>query len=476
MNWILGIIFVYICVLLYVRFRPMPEGTSFAGPERRVPAAEIEFFYDISYWEEGERNCDQSIFHEIYRIIDGARKFLLIDMFLFTPNLSPARRGQHYLPVTRQTVDLLLRKKKENPGMPIVFITDPVNTAYGNFESDSLNRMKEAGIQVIVTDIDRLRDCNYLYGSLWFLFVKWFGIGKTGWIPHPMKDVDAKVTVRAFAKALNARANHRKTILADEGERWVTMITSANLHESSCWHSNVGVKIPGALAADCLESEKAVAEFSGSRIDYALGAEAGAAPAGSPEDVRVRLLTEKKTGDSMLEDLERAPAGTRIALCSLYLADRGFLHALVRAAKRGCEVEAVLDNNTEAFGQPKLGLPNQVTAQKLLRKSGGRIRIRMAKSRREQLHAKMIFFSRPDSFILYAGSANFTSRNLGGFTLENVVRLEGKPSDPFAGQAEIFFRKLWSGKFSYALTKKPGYYWLKAFLYNFQQVFRLTTY
>jgi len=474
-NWIEIFLFVYLGTVLFLRLRPMVRGTNFRGTEWPVGREDVELFHDVSWWEGNERKCTQSISREIFRMIERAEKFLLIDMFLLTPNLEGSPDDEKYLPVTRQAVKLLVRKKKERPDMPVYFITDPVNGAYGTFEPEALAVLRMAGVKVIVTDIEKLRDGNYLYSALWLLFIKWFGVGKNGWIPHPMEDVDKKVTVRAFAKALRAKANHRKVVIADDGGEWFTLVTSMNLHESSCWHSNVAVKIRGRIAEDALRTEKDVAVLSKTRIDYDLvfpERRKAQADTGS----RVQLLTEAKIRQRILEDFAEIVPGTRIAMTTLYLSDPDIHKALIDAARQGCDVEVVLDNNSEAFGQPKLGLPNQITAQKLLKRSGGRIRVRMARSRHEQLHAKMLFFSRPDLFILYAGSANFTTRNIGGFTLETNVRAEGRPGDDLAKDAEIFFNLLGADKFSYPVDRKPKFYWLKAFLYNFQQVFRLTTY
>ena len=47
----------------------------------------------------------------------------------------------------------LVRKKSRNPGIAIDFITDPVNTVYGGSISPELEELKEAGINVIVSDL-----------------------------------------------------------------------------------------------------------------------------------------------------------------------------------------------------------------------------------------------------------------------------------------------------------------------------------
>lgn len=66
--------------------------------------------------------------------------------------------------------DHLIAKKKAHPDMPIFFITDEVNTNYNSAPNPLLENMKRAGIQVVQTDVDPLRDSTPIYSAVWRTF------------------------------------------------------------------------------------------------------------------------------------------------------------------------------------------------------------------------------------------------------------------------------------------------------------------
>ena len=62
--------------------KPPPIGTDFSGGEH--PAARVKFLADVTYVDDnGTRHSDQQIFDEVFKLIHGARRFILVDMFLF---------------------------------------------------------------------------------------------------------------------------------------------------------------------------------------------------------------------------------------------------------------------------------------------------------------------------------------------------------------------------------------------------------
>ena len=74
--------------------------------------------------------------------------------------------------------------------------------------------LRGAGIEVVMTDLRRLRDPNPVYSAFWRVFVRPFGSSTRGWVPSPMGR-GHKVTIRSYLEALNFKANHRKTLIAD---------------------------------------------------------------------------------------------------------------------------------------------------------------------------------------------------------------------------------------------------------------------
>ena len=70
--------------------------------------------------------------------------------------------------------------------MPIIFITDPLNTGYGSYESKWFSLLEDAGIEVVYTDLDSLRDSTPIYSGLYRTVFQWVDIEKKGWIANAM--------------------------------------------------------------------------------------------------------------------------------------------------------------------------------------------------------------------------------------------------------------------------------------------------
>ncbi|MDQ7861487.1 hypothetical protein RCO48_12240 [Peribacillus frigoritolerans] len=68
-----------------------------------------------------------------------------------------------------------MNRRKKKPDLQIIFITDEVNTSYNAYQLEALETMKKNGIEVIVTNLDRLRDPNPLYSGVYRTFFQWFG-------------------------------------------------------------------------------------------------------------------------------------------------------------------------------------------------------------------------------------------------------------------------------------------------------------
>ena len=155
------------------------------------------------------------------------------------------------------------------PSLSVLLLTDPINDVYGGAPSPALAELRKAGIEVVVTDLERLRDSNPLYSSLWRMLAAVVGQPPSGGgtMPIPFEPATApSITLRSWLALLNFKANHRKLIVADrEDGTLVALVTSANPHDASSAHSNVALRFTGALAGDIVASEMAVARFSGWR-------------------------------------------------------------------------------------------------------------------------------------------------------------------------------------------------------------------
>src|SRR5699024_395454 len=260
-------------------FKKLPNNLSYAGDVHKTD--DIEFLYDLTYKDKfDEIKVEQQIFSEAWKVIDEAEDFILIDMFLFNDYTDQDR---DFPDLSGQLTEKLVAERKSHPNMPIVFITDPINTGYHSYESDQLQTLEENNIEVVLTELDPLHDSNKAYTSVWRILVKPFGNGKSGWLPNPFASEAPKLSLRSYLTLFNVKANHRKAIVS---EKYV-IIQSANAHNESGFASNIGLKVSGNVIRDIVEAEQAIIDYSGGQTKIE-------PPKELPEsgDITVQYLTE----------------------------------------------------------------------------------------------------------------------------------------------------------------------------------------
>jgi len=408
-------------------------------------------------------------------MIAKAERLVVVDMFLFNEFLG-AGSAPHRRLCEELTVALVARKRAV-PSLHAVLITDPVNTVYGGLDSRHLKLLQEGGVEVVVSRLDRLRDSNTAWSSVWRLFFKpWGNSSGCGWLASPFGE--GEVTLRSWLTLLNFKANHRKVVVADAGGDLAALVTSANPHDGSSAHSNVGVVFGGPAARAVLETERAVLDFSGGQAipsEKMLGVPSRgqtSAPA-----VRVQVVTEEKIADMAEALIEAAGPGDSLDLVMFYLADRPIIRALKSAAVRGVAMRVVLDPNKDAFGREKNGMPNRQVARELV---AAGVPVRWAVTRGEQMHAKMLLVKRADGTSdLLLGSANFTRRNVRDYNLETDVRVSGRGDAPALADASAYVDRLWTNAGGHVFTSgyeafRDDSRW-RVFLYRIQEATGLCT-
>lgn len=392
----------------YYRYRPQPAGVDGEPASYRLPADSLSFLHNTSWYENGRRRSLRCIHEEMASMIRGARRLVVMDVFLF--NLHHAEGGG-FVPLTRQIAEAFEGKQH-----PSYFITDPLNTFYGTSECPPLTWLRERGVTVCISNLRKLRDNNLIYAPLWRSSLQWFGTRGRGSIPNPLEP-GHKTTVRALLEALNLKGNHRKVLIADDGDGWSTLVGSANLEDSGSHYCDVALKIRSqAVARHFLRAEKAVAAMSGCRIDAEIP------PARSEGDAELTPLMGKAIKQAVLADIRATTAGDELSVFMLFLAEREVVEALVAAAQRGVRVRVTLDANRISFGSRKGGFPNQFVAAELQRRAD--IEIRWGNLQLEEFHSKLMVVKKADRCILHVGSANFTRRGLSSTVLEANVRVE----------------------------------------------------
>ncbi|QIB53076.1 phospholipase [Pseudomonas sp. OIL-1] len=465
----LAFLLIWIALAVYQALRPLPTGMSFAGPLR--PAGDLALLTDQTYRSaDGEPVSEQQIFDEVFRLIDQARKLIVVDMFLFNEFAAE----DSYRPLTTQMTEALIAARQAQPGIEVVLITDPFNHLYGGLRSPHLEQLAESGVQVVYTNVDRLPASNPVWSGLWMLCCSWVGNNPDGgWLPNPVADED--VTLRTYLHLLNFRANHRKTLVVDQGDDWVGLITSANPQDASSRHSNNAIRFSGAAVLDLLQTERAVSSMS----DAAIGANWPAPPAPVPvsPDPAIQILTEGAIRDALLAMINSSERGDRLDMEVFYLSHRPVIDALISAHQRGVTIRAILDPNRDAFGREKNGIPNRQAAWDL-HKAG--IDLRWCFTQGEQCHRKWIRLDRANGGAeLISGSANFTRRNLDDLNLETSVRLVAT-QHPVLDESRQVFEKVWSNAdgatYSQPYDEFADHSWARYALYRLMEATGISTF
>ncbi|HBC56817.1 MAG TPA: phospholipase, partial [Gammaproteobacteria bacterium] len=301
-----------------------------------------------------------------------------------------------------------------------------------------LQRLEDAGIDVVQTDLEALRDSNPGYSLFWRLFVRPFG-NQPGLstISNPLDS--GRVSLRSVLSMLNFKANHRKLMVADAADDYRALVSSANPHDGSSLHSNLGIQFSGPAAMELYQIESKLITFSTGRTLPPLAVKDYA-----PTKAKIKILTEGRIREALLRELEQAQDRDQIDIAVFYLSERSIIRALKSARQRGAKVRVLLDPNKDAFGRKKSGVPNRPVAKELTEAG---IEVRWCATNGEQCHSKWLL-SRPrvGNATLILGSANFTRRNLNDFNLETNVAYRGSVDDRIIVEAGDLFAQRWNNE------------------------------
>lgn len=473
-----AIIAVILLPVLFSLSTGNPEGTAAESPY--YDASEVTFLSDLTFQREGETVREQTILSEELAMIEEAREFILLDMFLF--NDAYNKEAGLYPDSVEQISNALIEKKRAMPQMPIIFITDPINGFYGAYEEKHIQAMEDSGITVVETDLDQLKDSNFLYSGYYRLFIRPFGTEGKGWITNPFDKSQPKINVRTALRLANFKANHRKLLVTEQAG----LITSANPHDASSYHSNVAVKVKSPVVQDMIEGERALARFSGTELpelkflDSGQAAaesgqsvaESGQAVAGSDgsesenggtaagsgrsgpgagigqpalSDTKVRYLTEDGIFNGLMKYIDAAGEGDTIEIGIFYISDFDLVKGLKRAAERGASVRIAADPNKDAFGIEKDGSPNRTVLSRLQAGSEN-IEVRWYDTHGEQYHTKMALFSLSEKNVIILGSGNYTRRNLRGYNLECDLEIVAEGETAFSKETAAYFDRIWNNR------------------------------
>ncbi|WP_458415353.1 phospholipase D family protein [Schinkia sp. CFF1] len=473
---LLLLIFIGVLFAVYGYNKSIPVGLSYEGREHAVYDA--DFLYDLTYLKDGKRSSEQVIFNNIIKTIEEAEQFIVIDMFLFNDAYD---KSVQYPGLTEKLTAALVNKKKENPAIDITFITDEMNSFYDSYSTKYIDQLNASGVHVIYTDLNKLRDSNPTYSGFYRAFVSWIGDFENGWLPNPFSDDSPRVKLKSYAKLLNFKANHRKLVATEKQ----AIVTSANPHDASGYHSNIAFVVKGRVVEDIVNSENSVAVMSDEKFTpnaVAVMANPGAIGTDGQDvadQVKASFITEGKIKKHILRTLNETGKGDEVKLGMFYLSDRDIIKALLAAANRDVSVQLVLDPNKDAFGMEKNGIPNRPVASELMDKSDGKIKIRWYDTHGEQYHTKLLFVKKAEESVIFGGSSNFTKRNIGDFNLEADVKIVADNDHEIVKEIESYFMRIWEnegGVYTADYEKYQDDSSVKYWVYRFQEWSGLSTF
>lgn len=477
-----------------------PEGVDYESLVR--DSKNVDFHYDLTYLDkDGNIKYDRKIWDATYEVVDNAKDYLVIEMFLFNDIYN--KDVDKFPEFAKEYTRRLVKKKMENPNLKVYILSDENNDLYGAFEHPLITEMKNAGIDVIDVDIYKLKDTFPWYSPIWRSVIKPFGNpqGK-GWITNFYGPMWPKLTLRNLFRALNVKADHRKIFLNEDK----VVIASANIHDPSYFHENVAISADGEITKDILRDLQLVAKFSGGNIDVSSESEAKkpvniknfqaskikfkedeslksdlqkqveqieknkgnfvdkgtkefyeTGELTKNEDVlqnddpnnsyKVQFESEAKIGENLDKDIDSLKAGDEVLMGMYFLADRPVIDKLIKAANRGVKVRIIFDRSRDAFGMSTNGLPNKPVSKKLKKKTKNKIEIKWYFTNNEQFHTKIMLMKKTDgNVIIHTGSANYIKKNIRGYIMDANLRVLTNKDSKLTKDVYNYFDRLWENR------------------------------
>lgn len=470
-----------------------PLGINYESPIRETENA--EFHYDLTYLDkDGNIQYDRNLWDATYKVIDNAKDYLIVEMFLFNDLYNKDK--EHFPEFAKEYTERLVKKQKENPNLKVYILADENNNFYGAFEHPFITSMKNAGINVIIVDIFKLKDTFPWYSPFWRTFIKPMGNPQNkGWITNFYGDMWPKLTIRNLLRALNVKAVHKKVFLNEKE----VVVSSANIHDPSYFHENIAIYTDGPIVKDVLHNLQLVAKFSDSEINVdgsdrrmenimnsgsndktetdektlnsenqkennvkqinnkeneqnvkektSINSEKNSITDTEGHTYKIQYLTEGAIGKHLDEDIDSLKVGDELLMGMYFLADKGVIDRLIRAANRGVKIRIIFDRSRDAFGMSTNGLPNKPVSKKLKKKTKGKIEIKWYFTNNEQYHTKITLMKKTDgNVIINAGSANLIKKNIRGYIMDANFRILTTQDSKISKDIYEYFDRLWENK------------------------------
>lgn len=465
---------IYIGTFIHHQVKDLPEELNYESAAFSLYDEDVTFLRDITINSEEEGQIlKQEIFDAFQNVIQNAETFIVLDMFMFT-DLGSGEGD--FPPISRDLMLTLLNQMELYPDLNVWIISDHINTSYGSHEAARIRPLEEKGATVVYADLAPLQDPLPIYSSFYRMFLQWFEVGGEGWITNFFGEDEPKVSLSSYAKMLNTKGNHRKVLITEkEG-----IYTSANAHDPSGYHSNIGVRIEGPLLEALLEGERRVVNYTlGHDKDFPTPDQLMFREKNRENKLNGKIVTEGKVFHETIDMITDAKEGEALWLGMYLLSEGKVVNALEEASERGVAVRIILDPNQTSFGSEKPGIPNVAVTHRMNPDEQENLDIRWYNIDEEQYHSKILFRKGEESKVLL-GSTNFTNRSFSENNLENNILIWGPEDTDFIKEVEEYFERLWENR-DYEYTLDFEYYqdelsWFRRIGFRIQKILRLTTF
>ena len=452
-SWLLGAV--------WLSLKRLPPGLHIAGAWAALPASAPHFLRDLSAADaNGAPLVEQQIDAELIGMIARARQLVLLDTGLFgdLPAAGPrASRLRAALPIASGLVETLLRAKTQHPELQILILTDPSTLSMSGTQQ-LLERTATSGIEVLAVDVARLRAPDPAFRSFWDLCCRWWSRAapSAAW-PNPLEVGPAEVSMQLWGELRGYQRSHRQLLIADDGAGGLdALVFSRPLHAEAAIHSATALKVSGSAIEPLIESEFALAQFSGwsdggamqARSQRLLELQRRQLRSDSADGARARLVTEGAIATALIDRIDTAGSGDFIAIAALYLSQRELCRALLDAARRGVSVRLLLDPGKDGYGYEHPGIPNRQVASELISTSDGAIRVRWYRTHGERFSPGFALIRGATRSWLMVGTATLSRLDLGDFNLAAAAVVDVPDEAPAAAEALGWFDALWYNRAS----------------------------
>jgi hypothetical protein len=440
--------------------RRLPPGLHIAGSWEGLPASDIRFLHDLSAADaRGTPLNERQIDAELLRMLARAKEIVVVDTGLFGDLPAAGPRAPHLRTapaIAAAITDALLKARHDQPSLQVLLVVDPASIELSTTPGP-IERLRDAGIDVVAVDTDRLRAPNAAFVAFWQLCCGWWSHGKgAGSWPNPIGVGPPGVAMGLWGRTPGYQRSHRQLMIADDGAGNLDgIVFSRPLNAEAALHSATALHVSGSALEAALESEFALAQFSGWTAGGAMQARsqrlaerARQAVASTHDLARARVLSEALLGETLVSLIDATGRQDSIDIAALYLSQRELVRALLDAAHRGVAIRILLDPNKDGYGYERSGLPNRVVASELVADSDGAVRVRWYRTHGEQFSAGFLLIRSPARTVLGVGTAQLCRSDLDDFNAAAAVLVQ-LPADSVAvSEALTWFDTLWFNRAS----------------------------